>query len=344
MGRTLHYKIKKTNNSKFTKKEMLSILEVSDYYNSGQFKDIWTCENFYAHPLDYFPNWRRWGGTVDSWEDVNIEYSKLKNKGLDEIEIIRTLHKNKIVAYHDKDIEYQVRGFVKVQGNEFNASLVIMALADISMKLKNVEIEVSDEGEFLICPLKIRNGKAMPLIEDLIDDIKYWSMKMLLSEGFKGNILNKLILGAKDFCHEFMMDLQIENGYGDMTKYINNNLSRLKLIEQIILKHPKFKSQPESWERNEDIVAPYIRNILNLKPEHWFIIGDFCRKVNAKDFKDYKMSVGTLMGGFRGEYWNLDPESDDEKLSYEMLAKMTKALEGVEKFGGDVKILGADES
>lgn len=193
MGRTLHYTFKTPQ--PLSHKDLLKIDEIATFYNSGEFKDVWTCENFYPAPLDYYPKWLKYGGTVDSWEEVNEKYEQLEKKGLDHIEILKTLHKNNIICFHQEPLDINnlkdFRGFIKTQGNEYNSSLVIMGLTDLSMAFPKATITVHDEGEFLLADIIIKNGKARIGIERTTDAILYWAEECKERVIFMASLLRK---------------------------------------------------------------------------------------------------------------------------------------------------------
>lgn len=49
MGRTIHFTLKSTK--PFTKKEIQTLIQISEKYNSGDYENVWTCENFYISPF-----------------------------------------------------------------------------------------------------------------------------------------------------------------------------------------------------------------------------------------------------------------------------------------------------
>ena len=70
-------------------------------------------------------------------------------------------------------------GYIKTLGNEFNTALVYLALIELSEQIEDIEINVEDEGEFLICPVLLKNGKASPYTEPVIKNINLNAMRTL---------------------------------------------------------------------------------------------------------------------------------------------------------------------
>jgi hypothetical protein len=93
-----------------------------------------------------------------------------------------------------------------------------------------------------------------------------------------------------------------------MTKYVNLELEKINQVVQAVTPYM------------EHMVC--IHNIEN----QWYKPSLFARPVDPEDFKEYKMSAATLMGGFSGEYWKLKPQEDDEKDSYETISRMQGLL------------------
>ena len=335
MGRTLHFSIKKEK-SNFTKDELVKIYEVCKFYNSKELLDeinttfnsklkaLWTCENFWIGLGSYYPDWKNplfKKGADFAWNYIAKREKELMNT-MSYYDTLAQLEKEGLIVDGIQKTN-ELRGFTKTQGNEFNSMLVLKALVAISKKLPKVEIELSDEGEFLLCDLKIKNGKALPMINELVESMQGYALKMLLSKGFEGNILKDLT--ATEFTHEFKMDIGIENPYGDMTSCINDRLRNLKEVEKVLIK--------EGLKGNQ----LYFYNLENsgkrFNPE------SFTRTVNVEKFLGYEMNVGTLMDGFHGEGFGLT-DKDSESESYKRLAQMFSLLEKIGADKKDVKILG----
>jgi hypothetical protein len=345
MGRVLNYSIKKDSGN-FTRKEIEAMFEISKRYNSKEMladineaygtklKELWSCESFWLGFGSYYPNWghmvvchktKTW--VKNSWEYVEKHMSELK-KTMPEIDAILQAKKDGVINFLDEDYKNSFHGFTKVQGNEFNSLLVFKALIEISKRIPKATLRVSDEGEFLLCPLKIKNGLVLPEISDLIENIQYYSMLMMLSKNYEGNILNKL--KNTEFKNEcFKGDVHIENNYGDMSNYIDNSLRNLQEIEKVLM---------SVTEKDNDL---FIYNINNRNPKDWFNPMLFVRPVDVKDFLSYKRSPATMMDGFHGSYWNLT-DKDEEAESYRMLANIFGMLEKAGFDKNNVKTLGTD--
>jgi len=351
MGRTLNYQITKDDNQKFTKKELEHMYNVSTYYNSDdllksintayktKLKQIWTCENFFLSPVDYYPNWDspiiKNMGRDNAWDYVNREYALLEKQGLHYFDIVDNLHKRKLVNYHGGGLKTnEVSSFTKTQGNEFNSMLVLKALVTISKLVPKALIHISDEGEYLLCPLHIKNGKALPLIDEVKKQIEGYAQRLIFAKDSRFNIMGDL-KNTEGFSELFARDLGFNNVYGEMDiKFIDEKLRNLRLIEKALI------TETNLLDKGENMMYHY--NIANLSPENWFNPDIFTRKVVVEDFLGYKMSPATLMQGFNGEGFGLTDE-DSEKKSYEMLARMNKML-GVNesKSGLQLRILGAE--
>jgi hypothetical protein len=241
-------------------------------------------------------------------------------------EVIQTLEKEGLIINEQKNTK-ELHAFTKVQGNEFNSLLVFQALISISKKLPKVTITLSDEGEFLLCDLKIKNGKALPVIDELVDDMRHYALKMLFSKGFEGNVLDKLT--TTDFTDEFGGDIELNNTYGDMAEYINNKLRNLKEIETALIKAGLTGNKL------------YLFNLNNLEEKNWFDPKVFTRNVDVEKFLDYKMSAGTMMAGFSGEGFGLT-DKDSEAESYKSIARMFSLLEKAGLDKKNIQILGAN--
>lgn len=311
---------------RYNSKEMLA--DINEAYGT-KLKELWSCESFWLGLENYYPNWGKFKkeGVNDAWEAVEKHISELE-KTMHAIDAIFQAKKDGFILFHDEDYKTELHGFTKVQGNEFNSLLVFKALIEISKRIPKATLRVSDEGEFLLCPLKIKNGLVMPEIDELISDIGHYSMKMMLSPKYENNILGKLKhTEFKDDC--FKGDIHVGNSYGDMTNYIDAALRNLQEIEAALLKTKK---------RDNDL---YIFNINNRSPKDWFEPMLFVRPVDVKKFLSYKRSPATMMDGFHGEGFGLS-DKDSEAESYRMMANIFGMLDkaGIDK--NNVKTLGTD--
>jgi hypothetical protein len=325
MGRTLHYSITKRKGN-FTRKELEKIYSVSLKYNSGNYS-VWSCENFFCNPYDHYPNWNGKYKNYDAenaWKDIYENIGQLIKAGNHYYDAVLQLHTNKEVLFHNGLPKNNINGFVKVQGNELNSLMVLMALIEISQQCPATEIELSDEGEFLLCDLKIRKGKAMPMIESITNDIQRYCHLMMFSDKYDGNILSKLDYKANNFSHEFQMDFDFSNSYGDMTMYVNEKLRNLKEIETALI---------SQGLTGKDL---YLFNMMQRECKDWFCPYAFTRKVDIEKFVDYKRTPATLMDGFSGEGFGLTTE-DSELKSYQSIAQVQKLLDNPDL---ELKILG----
>jgi hypothetical protein len=359
MGRTINYTFRKEGGKKFTDSEIETFIQVRNKYTSGKFAGVWSCESFYPEPINYFPNWngvkaydikliqRQELNNGDGYDymtyiekkveelmqgmEVKVGYKDIHSpkKKLSRVEAYKLLAKNGWITIDNEDLK-EICGFVKVQGNEFNAALTFMAIKELTMQMPNIEARMSDEGEFLLCPIRLKQGKAIPLLNEMKEDMQHYALKMLFSKGFTGNILDKL--ENKDFCHEFTMDLNIDNGYGDMTKYINEKLRNIKEVERRI--YPLTPKDSFGGKCNL-----YLYNLEQLKTKEWYDADLFTRitQVNPKDFLTYKMTPATIMDSGEAYYGLSDVDAEME--SYKAIAQMQKVL-GKLGMNSNLQVLG----
>lgn len=339
MGRVLNYSINKDKGS-FTRQELEVMYEVSQRYNSKEMlddinkayktklKELWSCESFWLGLGNYYPNWDKVnGGSESGWNIVNNRITELE-KTMSPIDAIFQAKKEGIILFHDENYQNHFHGFTKVQGNEFNSLLVFKAVMEISKRIPKATLRISDEGEFLLCPLTIKNGLVLPDINDLIESIQYYSMLMMLSKNYKGNILKKLKNTTfQNNC--FKGDIHVENNYDDMSKYIDDKLRNLQEIEKVLMKVCK---------QENDL---FLYNLNNRDSKDYFKPELFIRPVDVEKFLDYKMSAGTMMDGFHGEGFGLSDE-DSEATSYKMIANMFGMLEKAGFKKENIKTLGVD--
>jgi len=357
MGRTIHFTFKKDGNKTFTDQEIEIFIQVRNKYTSDKFAKVWSCEAFYPKPINFFPDWNgkleyfinlilrhelKNGDGYDFMELIEKKAEDLMlgqaikigykheysfNKKLSRIEAYKFFAKEGWITLDNPDLK-EIHEFVKVQGNEFNAALVFHAIKELTILIPKMEVRISDEGEFLLCPIKMKQGRAIPLFNEMLEAMQGYALKMLFSSGFEGNILNKL--EHKEFCHELKMDLNIENSYGDMTKYINEKLRNIKEVEKRI-----YDSTPSDNYGGKNSL--YIYNLERLELKKWYDADLFTRinQINPKDFVTYKMTPATLMDS--GEaYYGLSDE-DAEAESYKRIAQMQKILD---KLGANMEVLG----
>ena len=250
------------------------------------------------------------GHFTDSDMKAMEAISERYNKG--DLEYIWTCE-NFYISYMEGLNENMFKSFIKVQGNELNVLLVYEACLEISRQVADSTLKIYDEGEFLLCPLKIKMGKVLPVLSDMLDDLRRFSWRMLASGKYRRNILDKLDYKPDDFSHEFQMDIGMDNSYGDQAPYINDRLRNLKEIEKSVLK---------DWKVKE---PPYFSNISSLDYRLWFSPYTFTRQVDAEKFRDYEGGLKNLLDGFDGEGFGLT-DADVEQKSYEVLAGLQALL------------------
>lgn len=341
MGRTLHYTISKENGKNFTKKEKTAFDTINSKYNHG-IEHVWTCENFYIDPYLIRPTMdgklKAVKGNKDLMKKNPHDVSPFEI--LDELEeqkrkedpskptmtIQEELMKEGLVEGPKGKASF-IKGFTKVQGNELNALMVLTALVHLSKMAPKLEIELSDEGEFLLCPLKIKEGKAIPKVKELVQDLQRLTFINFFENNGKEDGLEYT---KEDFDREFLSNMIMSSGN---MEYINERLRNLKEIEKTLKK--------EGLE-GMDLICFNLENRSSDMKNKGLDPFAFSRKVNPEDFVDYERSPATLMDGFRGEAFGLSNE-DPEKTSYEMIAKMQEFLGGLLKEDDtEMRVLGED--
>lgn len=320
MGRTLHFEIKKDKN--FTKKEIEAIQEVSEYYNSGPFENIWSCENFYADPLRIMPNpqLKLNNAIPDVFQLVEDWFNYLiQTEGYSPIKAKKRLINEGLAIEWNENFEKECNGFVKTQGNELNSLLVLQALIDISKRVEKAEIYLRDEGEFLLCPLYIQKGKCFPDLEDMKERVNEFASKIALTNSY---YISK-IPWAQGLSEDMQKDFGIEYGDGGnedfLMKLINDVLRNVREVEKRIKNNMNF-SLPMFCIFN-------LKNKKESSIQNWFDPYLFTREVDINRFLDYKMSPATLMDGFNGEGFGLT-DNDAEQSSYQMIAQIQNLLGG----------------
>ena len=300
MGRTIHYSFDlKTPLSVELQKK---IMDITGEYNT---KYTWTCENVGFSNLSYFPNWEYFKRLVgenfpqkDIWGMIDKEYKRLEKKGEHELDIMAHLSRKGFIKYHygcdDKGYPnaQKFHGFTKTAGNEWNSLLVISYIVAISKLVPRSEISVHDEGEFLILPIKVKNGKARVDTKDILGSIAYWLRH-------DDNYFHSLIERTKGKFKDFGLNVSYEavpfnarvctRNWGGIKEYKREKHFRIK---NIIVEGNSFRP-----------------------------VSDFCRKVNKADFDNHPQfrtmiiepgkaapAFTNVMAGFYGEYWNKNHE------------------------------------
>ena len=188
MGRTLHFEV--LNSKGITDEEKGIMLGISNKYNEGQFEGVWTCESFYLNPWDYYPNWKTFEVIktvmdVEPWEMIDQTYHKYRESGMTIRESYERLEKkDKLILFHSAPDD-NICGFCKTGSNEYNSLLVYLALLEISVET-SAEISLSDEGEFLLGDVIIKNGKVKFDVKSIKRDWEYWEEQNFIEEDLHG--------------------------------------------------------------------------------------------------------------------------------------------------------------
>jgi len=292
MGRTIHYTIK--SDTIFTKKNLETLRETSLRYNSGNYENVWTCENFFCDPFEYYPNWDNpiikhiSNNNKNVWDFISKKLETLY-KEHSHLDALKILSKKGLINGNFSTRRKEIGGFTKTQGNEFNSLLVYLALIEISLAIPKSTITIHDEGEFLLCNVTLRNGKAVPDINDLRDDVEMFAawvgMSIIQSE-----------LDTKELPKSIIRDIGLDTSYGKelAIKYTNEKLRNLDLIVKRIKK---------------DLDPRYPINIWNIQTVQYDPML-FTRTVDVKQYQDYGSKTWNerMMDGFSGEGFGLTDE------------------------------------
>lgn len=330
MGRTLHYKITKLDGKPFTMDEHRTLYDLSKRYNSGHFEHIWSCENFFPSPFgSYCPNWQhpdlKYISPEAAYKVLEIEMERAK--GRDKIEKVLTLAKKKMIQlFYEMDSD-TIGGFTKTQGNELNSLLVLMGLVEVS-ELLPVRITLSDEGRLLYCPLMIQKGRAIPMIDKLIEHFEWLAARHALSVMHRRGLSKKLKFDGMDSV--LKNALKLDNPYNPKrdAEYMQNDLDDLAHLQKVLASKG---------------IKGYDIKRLEERPVHkWLPVNLLHRNVNAADYVDYQMSAATIMDGFHGEGFGLTKDTA-EATSYRSIGMIQKLLGLVGTQGAHLQVLGVKE-
>lgn len=178
MGRCINYTI--TNALELSDQDKDKVFAISQEMNSGEFKDVWTCENFFLDPLAYYPNWEneklKEQPHQKVGEIIDEHLKTLINTGLSRTQALKLMAENRMINFFNNNPN-EIYNFTKVGGNEYNAFLVIYTCKCISEETE-ARISISDEGDFLLAPIIIYDGKAQLDLDHMQSDIDYWTSKL----------------------------------------------------------------------------------------------------------------------------------------------------------------------
>jgi hypothetical protein len=276
MGRCIKYELAKE--TAFTKKELSIIKEFNIKYNSGKYKNIWSCENY------------------------NIACDIPENKKI-----------TSLIC------------FTKIQGNEYNGLLLINILTELS-KLMDITVYIKDEGRLIIgSSIKMKNGKILPNFDEINNSLHYVCYRYAINKIDDKNVLNIISKLSKPFKND--LEIIVSKDKDVDIEYVNEILTDLLEIDKIFQKLHFF-----------DYNSPY--NIAQLENKYWLEPEVLLREVNEKDFEDFQMNETTIMGGYYGEYWNLNKNKDAEIESYKQLS----LLQGLLQDGMSMKVIGINDN
>jgi len=169
MGRTIHYLVEDKKENILTEKQWKQIEQLQDKYNENH---KWSCEQLSLQRFTLYPNW-------DTWEDSGLTTSEIWekiNQRLNEPDGLQKLRLENLIDYKEGGYRgkgYLMSGFTKVRDYEEDAALVVKFLIEISTMAPDLDIKVSDEGDYLKCPVILRNGKMSVDIEELQSHLEY---------------------------------------------------------------------------------------------------------------------------------------------------------------------------
>ena len=169
MGRTIHYTVEKNDNNQLTDEQWQQIDQLQERYNRNH---KWGCEQLSLQRFTLYPNWGAWADskltTSEIWDQIHL---KLK-----ESEGLQKLRRENLINHEEGGYmgnKYLMSGFTKVRDCEDDAGLVVKFLVEISVIAPSINIKVSDEGDYLKCPVIIRNGKMSVDHEELRKHLEY---------------------------------------------------------------------------------------------------------------------------------------------------------------------------
>ena len=317
MGRTLHFTISK-DKGKFTTKEKQSILDIANKYNSGPFEKIWTCENYYltAHS-GYYPNWKKLKskGVTEAWNTINKRQEELLAEGKTEIETYKILYNEGMILFSSDPNGNKFHSFCKTQGNELNSMLVYLALIELSVAIPKALITLSDEGRFLYCDVRIKNGKVQPVLSALEESIRHFCQRIVMHN-------------SQPFLKQFN-PLNLPEG---LIKDIGLDGSPYDVESSIKYINEKIFDMNEVYKRIKDKITAKYHCIHNIEPQ-WFSPELLCRTVKPEDFAGFEGGAKQLMGGFYGEYFKLSSK-DAESESYRSIGLIQKILDPALQISG----------
>lgn len=165
MGRTLHWTIKPKDKLLFDTNDLKVMYDIDKAADKAC---QWTCETFYLG-VGIYPNWEN----KSNWDKLNARHKELVAEGTHPVDADFQLIKEGIASLHNAEWQKEIYGFCKVGGNELNAAIIVGALTEVSKRIQ-CSIDLQDEGEYLICPIIIKAGNAMPNRERIMREVGWW--------------------------------------------------------------------------------------------------------------------------------------------------------------------------
>jgi len=169
MGRTIHYLVEDKQENILLDEQWRQIEQLQDKYNKNH---NWSCEQLSLQRFTLYPNW-------DAWKDSSLTTSEIWeeiHQRLKEPDGLQKLRLENLINYEEGGYMgkgYLLSGFTKVRDYEEDAALVVKFLIEISTIAPDLDIKVSDEGDYLKCPVVLRNGKMSVDFEELQSHLEY---------------------------------------------------------------------------------------------------------------------------------------------------------------------------
>ena len=338
MGRTINYTISKETD--FTYEEFSIMKELTIKYNSEPYRQLWTCESFELDRYKYYPNLHnpkvlKFIETENIKLDkyVNQEIEKYMKSGKTHLESLYELKKRGFIFFMN-DIQNEapdriVHGFTKVLGDESCSLLLYMILLELSQRIPSATVEISDQGKFLLSMVYLKNGKAIPVIDEQIESIKGFCGKIFDedSDNYK-KCLQKLdnynLYESNRFKENFGLDKEPYSSKIEVS-YIEDHLTDFVALRERLI----------NWGLSKEEM--YANSIKERELKDWFSPELCTRQVDEELFKDYKKGTDKILDGYKGEGFGLCPDSyDSEKEGYLIIDKVKKMFE--QTSGGEIKI------
>lgn len=168
MGRVIKYSVV-NKDFQFDEDTAIAVYDLTEVYQKS-----FEWSNGCPIAFDWDPNWKAFNPRWKS-ETVYNNIEKIINKAMQmgnhPYETLLRLYKShKIIMWNENSFH----GFVKVNGNEWNALNVIRWIWEVSKMIPDQEINVDDDGKLLTLPITVKNGMAKVWHEKIEKNFAYW--------------------------------------------------------------------------------------------------------------------------------------------------------------------------